>query len=120
MHIPYAEHITCIVGEMMRYIITCLIALFLIFPGIFIPDVHAVDGGLLPESLAARSEVAVNKKTFTVFLKEDDPEKLTALLNSSNEDYAQKGWSVFTIIPYSDNGDVDGFFVTYSKGLEVE
>lgn len=104
----------------MRFILTCLTTISLVLTGSFVSNAFAAEAPLLPESLAAQSEIAVNKKTFTVFLKEDDPEELTALLNASNEEYAQKGWSVFAIIPYSDNGDVDGFFVTYCKGLEVE
>lgn len=75
---------------------------------------------LLPESLAARSEMAANQKTVTVFLEEDDPAKLTKLLNNTNDEYAQKGWSLFTINSYIHNGDVDGLFVTYHKGLAVE
>ena len=75
---------------------------------------------MLPESIAARSEIAPVEKTITVFIKEDDPVKLTALLNESNEKYAQKGWSVFAINTYTDNGDVDGFFVTYYRGLTAE
>ncbi len=79
-----------------------------------------VEEPLLPESIAARSKIAPVEKTITVFLEEDDPVKLAVLINDSNEEYAQKGWSVFAINTYIENGDVDGFFVTYSKGLMVE
>ena len=75
---------------------------------------------LLPESLAARSELAINQQTVTVFLKEDDPLKLTDLLNNTNDEYAQKGWSIFAITSYIHNGDMDGMFVTYQKGLAIE
>lgn len=74
---------------------------------------------LLPESLAARSEMAASKKTVTIFLSEDDPEKATGLLNLSNDDYAQKGWTVFTIQPYIQDGDFDGFFVTYERSIII-
>ncbi len=104
----------------MNRLFTFLSLLALIQLYCLVPSSEAAETGLLPESLAARSEIAPIEKTFTVFLKEDDPEKLTELLNTSNEQYAQKGWSVFTITAYTDNGDVDGFFVTYSKGLTVE
>jgi hypothetical protein len=75
---------------------------------------------LLPESLAARSEMAINQKTHTVFLEEDDPEKLTELINLTNNEYAQKGWSVFAINSYLHNGDLDGVFITYQKGLAAK
>lgn len=74
---------------------------------------------LLPESLAARAEMAANQKTLTVFIEKDDPEELTALLNSSTEEYAKKGWTVFTITPFTKGGDVDGFFITYQKSLII-
>ena len=75
---------------------------------------------LLPESLAARSEIATNQKTHTVFLEEDDPQKLTELINITNNEYAQKGWSVFAINSYLHNGDLDGVFITYQKGLTAK
>jgi hypothetical protein len=104
----------------MKHLLTCITTLSLVIVCLTVAKPHAEETPLLPESLAARSEIAPVEKTLTVFLKEDDPVKLTALLNTSNEEYAQKGWSVFTITAYTDNGDVDGFFVTYSKGLTVE
>lgn len=72
---------------------------------------------LLPESLEARAEMAASKKTLTIFIAESDPEKATRLLNSSNDDYAKKGWTVFSIHPYTKNGDFEGFFITYEKNL---
>lgn len=105
---------------MMNQLFISLTAVALIQLCFTVASPQAAETALLPESLAARSEIAPIEKTFTVFLREDDPEKLTELLNTSNEQYAQKGWSVFTINTYSENGDVDGFFVTYSKGLTVE
>ncbi|BHH84115.1 hypothetical protein LA52FAK_24040 [Desulforhopalus sp. 52FAK] len=104
----------------MNHLLISITALALIQLCFAVASPQAAETSLLPESLAARSEIAPVEKTFTIFLKEDDPEKLTQLLNASNEEYAKKGWSVFTINTYSDNGDVDGFFVTYSKGLKAE
>lgn len=72
---------------------------------------------LQPESLAARAEMAASKKTLTIFIKEPDPEKATQLLNSSNDAYAKKGWTVFSIHPFMENGDFEGFFITYEKNL---
>lgn len=72
---------------------------------------------LLPESLDARAEMAASKKTLTIFIAESDPEKATRLLNSSNDDYAKKGWTVFSIHPFTKNGDFEGFFITYEKNL---
>ncbi|MFT5701230.1 MAG: hypothetical protein ACI8ZB_004119 [Desulforhopalus sp.] len=104
----------------MKYIFTFLTACLFLLPSVTTATPLPSAAPLLPESLAARSELASTQKTFTIFLKEDDPAKLTEFLNSTNEEYAQKGWSVFSIISYINNGDVDGLFVTYQKGLTVE
>lgn len=74
---------------------------------------------LQPESLAARAEMAASKKTLTIFIPESDPEKATQLLNDSNDAYAKKGWTVFSIHPFMENGDFEGFFVTYEKNLLI-
>ena len=97
-----------------------MLAYLLAVPSFTLAASPSTAASLLPESLAARSEQAAQQKTVSVFLKEDDPLKLTELLNTSNEEYAQKGWSVLTITSYMRNGDVDGLFVTYHKGLAVK
>lgn len=74
---------------------------------------------LLPESLAARAEMAANQKTLTILVMAEKPQELTALLNSSTEEYAKKGWTVFTITPYTKDGDVEGIFITYQKSLII-
>ena len=104
----------------MKYVFTFFAAYLLMLPSFTLAVSPSTAAPLLPESLAARSEQAATQKTHSVFLKEDNPEKLTELLNTSNEEYAKKGWSVLTIISYTRNGDVDGLFVTYHKGLAVE
>jgi len=97
------------------------IALFLLFSGINPASTAASDPApLLPESLAARTEMAANQKTFTLFIREKDPEKATTQLNNSNDDYAKKGWSVFNILSYNSDDDFQGFFVTYQKSLVIE
>lgn len=75
---------------------------------------------LLPESLAAKSEMASNQKTQTILLKEEEPEKAVAALNTSNEEYGKKGWNVMSILTYYDDGEFGGFFVTYQKSLVIE
>jgi hypothetical protein len=75
---------------------------------------------LLPESLAARAEMASNQKSLTILIKNEDPEKATAALNASNEEYGKKGWSVLSILTYTNDGDFEGFFVTYQKSLVIE
>lgn len=75
---------------------------------------------LLPESLAARAEMASNQKTLTVLIENEDPEKATAALNASNEEYGKKGWNVLSILTYTDDGDFEGFFITYQKSLVIE
>lgn len=72
---------------------------------------------LQPESLEARAEMAASKKTLTIFIPESDPEKATELLNNTNDAYAKKGWTVFSIHPFMENGDFEGFFITYEKNL---
>ncbi len=97
------------------------IALFLLFSGISQAGAASSESApLLPESLAARTEMAANQKTFTLFIHEKDPEKATTQLNKSNEDYAKKGWSLFTILPYNTEREFQGFFVTYQKSLVIE
>lgn len=104
----------------MRYVFFLLLWCVFLFPNYTVAASPTNAEPLLPESLAARSEIAITQKTFTVFLEEDNPDKLTQLLNNTNGEYAEKGWSVFSIISYIHNGDMDGMFVTYQKGLSVE
>jgi len=104
----------------MRYTFFLLLWCLFLFPNHTIAASPTNAEPLLPESLAARSELAATQKIITVFLEEDDPVKLTKLLNNTNDEYAEKGWSVFSIISYIHNGDMDGMFVTYQKGLSVE
>lgn len=104
----------------MRYCFYLLLWCLFLFPNHTAAATPANVEALLPESLAARSELATTQKTITVFLEEDDPVELTKLLNKTNDEYAEKGWSVFSIISYIHNGDMDGIFVTYQKGLSVE
>ncbi len=94
--------------------------LFLLLPGSSLAASNSEPAPLLPESLAARAEMAANQKTTTVFLKQDNPEELARLINSSTADYAQKGWTVFAIYPYIHGSDTDGVFVTYQKKLVIE
>lgn len=97
------------------------ISLFLLFSGISQAIAASSEPApLLPESLAARSEMAANQKTLTIFIREKDPAKATTLLNNSNDDYAKKGWSVFSILAYNTDEDFQGFFVTYQKTLVIE
>jgi len=97
------------------------IALFLLCSGISPADAASAEPALLlPESLAAKKEMAANQKTLTIFVREKDPEKATSILNTSNEDYGKKGWTVFGILPYNDDGDFHGFFITYMKSLIIE
>jgi len=99
---------------------TLLVALFFLAgTGVTIAT-SAEKAPLLPESLAARAEMAASQKTITIFFKEDDPKKATINLNDSSSEYAQKGWTVFSIIPFMENGDFEGFFVTYQKNLILE
>jgi len=95
-----------------------VLSLFLLF---IPPAVMAADQApVLPESLAARKQMAANMKTHTVFIKAEKPEQAVEMLNASNEDYAKRGWNVFSITPYLEDGDSRGFFVTYQKNLIVE
>lgn len=75
---------------------------------------------LLPESLAARAELASNQKTQTILIKEEDPEKAVGALNASNEEFGKKGWNVMSILTYYDDSEFAGFFVTYQKSLVIE
>lgn len=106
---------------MNKVISTCFILLFLVFSAS--PSFSASSGEpapLLPESLAARSAMAASLKTTTVFIEVEEPEKAVVALNVSNDEYAKKGWTVFSILPYQNSGDFRGFFVTYQKKLILE
>ena len=89
----------------------------------FFTDSHTVtaaslqSASLQPESLEARAEMAASKKTLTIFIEESNPEKATELLNNTNDAYAKRGWTVFSIHPFMKNGDFEGFFITYEKNL---
>lgn len=100
--------------------IPLLLSLFLLVPAIASAASSSEPAPLLPESLAARSEMAASQKTLTIFLKEQDPDKATEILNKSNEEYGRKGWTVFSILPYMHEEDFRGFFVTYQKNLIIE
>ncbi|MFW2365526.1 MAG: hypothetical protein ACN4GW_03870 [Desulforhopalus sp.] len=95
--------------------LTSLFSIFLISNSL--PVAFAQPGPLLPESLAARAEMAASKKTHTILIIESDAEKATQILNTSNDEYAKKGWNVFSIHQYIEDGDFEGFFVTYEKNL---
>lgn len=97
------------------------IALFLLFSGISSAGASSSEPApLLPESLAAKNEMAASQKTLTIFIREKDLEKATSLLNDSNDDFGKKGWTVFSIVTYNVSGDFRGFFVTYQKNLVLE
>lgn len=72
---------------------------------------------LLPEDIAARSEMSASHKTITVFIEEDKPLIAAQKLNDSNNEYARQGWVLFAITPYVEDEDFEGFFATYKKAL---
>ncbi len=86
-----------------------------------VSGVHAASepAPLLPESLAARDQLAANQKTTTIFLKENDPVKATELLNTTNEEYNKQGWTLFGVLTFIRDEDFQGFFVTYQKNLVI-
>lgn len=101
-------------------IVASFLSLFFLFSSIGSAVASSEPAPLLPESLAARTEMAASQKTLTVFMKEKDPNKATEQLNKSNDEYARKGWTVFNILPYIHEEDFQGFFVTYQKNLIIE
>lgn len=105
---------------MKRVSIACLAAALSLAAIVPHSTLAAEQASLLPESLAARAEMASNQKTLTVLIKEDEEEKAVAALNQSNEEYGKKGWTVLSILTYNDSGDFEGFFVTYQKSLVIE
>lgn len=104
----------------MKRRISFLLSLFLLIPAITFAASSSEPAPLLPESVAARSEMAASQKTLTIFLKERDPNKATDLLNKSNDEYGRKGWTVFSVLTYMHEEDFHGFFVTYQKNLIIE
>lgn len=104
---------------MNRLILTAITLIFLC-AGLGISSGNAADKGmLLPESLEARTKMAADKKTVTIFIEEDDPKRATELLNTSNAEYAKQGWELFSITSFIDSGDFEGFFITYQKKLMI-
>ncbi|MFH0785047.1 MAG: hypothetical protein V2B20_24250 [Pseudomonadota bacterium] len=97
------------------------IALFVFFSGVGAANCASSEPTtLLPENLAAKGEMAASQKTITIDIKEDKPEKAIIKLNDSNGEYQKKGWTVFSILTYTRDGDFKGFFVTYQKSLILE
>ena len=96
------------------------ITLFFLFAGLSVSSGNAADQGmLLPESIEARTKMAADKKTVTIFIEEEDPKIATELLNTSNAEYAKQGWELFSITSFIDSGDFEGFFITYQKKLMI-
>lgn len=104
----------------MKIRVPLLLTLLFLLPAVAPAASSSEQAPLLPESLAARTEMAASQKTLTIFLKAEDPVKATEELNKSNEEYARKGWTVFSILPYTRDEDFRGFFVTYQKNLILE
>lgn len=97
------------------------IALFVFMSGVGTANYASSEPApLLPESLAAKDEMAATQKTITVNIEEDNPKKAIKLLNDSNSEHQKKGWTVLSIIPYTEDGDFEGFFVTYQKNMTSE
>lgn len=100
------------------------IAVFLLFSEISLVNLASAAASepvlLLPESLAAKAEMAANQKTTTIYILEKDLDKATSLLNDSNDDFGRKGWTVFSILTYNVSGDFKGFFITYQKNLVTD
>lgn len=93
------------------------LAVFILFVP---PAVRAADPApVLPESLAAREQMAASMKTHMVFIKAEKPDKAVELVNASNEDYEKRGWTVLNLTPYLEDGDSKGFFITYQKTLVI-
>jgi len=104
----------------MNRIIPAAFTLFFLFAAISVSSGYAADPGmLLPESLEARTKMAADKKTITIFIAEEDPKIATELLNTSNAEYAKQGWELFNITSFIDSGNFEGLFITYQKKLMI-
>ena len=51
----------------------------------------------------------------TRIIKEDDIALALTILNKMHSTMAEEGWKLYQIIEFVDNGDFEGFFVTYKK-----
>lgn len=104
----------------MNQFITAIVTIFIVLSGLGYSKVYSSQQEqLLPESLSGRNEMSASQRNYTIFLKEDDPEKAAQLLNTANDEYTRQGWSVFSIVPYIEGNDFEGFFVTYQKNLVI-
>ena len=104
----------------MKQLLLSLLAAFLFCTQAQSSTAPSVQAPILPESISARDQMAGDSKTETIFLKEKSPQKATEKLNDSNVEYTKRGWTVFTVIPYVEDGDFNGFFVIYQKKLLIE
>ncbi len=100
--------------------IYAIIVLILMTSGAALAEAPGDSYSLLPESIAAREQMAAEKKTTTIFLEEKDPGRLIERINTTSSEYAQKGWSVFAITPYIKNSSNAGVFLTFQKKLVMK
>ena len=99
---------------MPKFLLTVLIAALTIIATL---PAHA---GLLtkkPEA-AAQEAVRANMQSVTIWVEATwgfRNQGAANSLNSAHEAFATRGYRVLSVEPYIENGDLQGFFVTYQK-----
>ena len=71
---------------------------------------------LLPENFTKKISL---QPAITKIIKDDKLKRALGKLNSLHGEMATEGWVLFSIMEYIDDGDFEGFFVTYVKAKEV-
>jgi len=75
--------------------------------------VHAEE--LLPENFTKKIAL---QPAITKIIKDDKLRRAVQKINSLHGEMATDGWVLFSVVEYIDDGDFEGFFVTYVKSKD--
>ena len=70
----------------------------------------------LPENFTKKISL---QPAITKVIEDDKLKRAMQKLNTMHGDMAMEGWELFSVIEYIDDGDFEGFFVTYVKSKSV-
>ena len=71
---------------------------------------------LLPENFTKK---ILLQPAITKIIEDDELKRAMQKLNTMHGQMAMEGWDLFSVIEYIDDGDFEGFFVTYVKSKSM-
>ncbi len=71
---------------------------------------------LLPEDFTKKISL---QPAITKIIEDDELKRAMQKLNTLHGEMAMDGWDLFSVIEYIDDGDFEGFFVTYVKSKSI-